>query len=134
MNSFERIFATSIIWLAVTGIAVAMIFSQQMVNSFLFVVLIAGAFLSTAVVWGTSVALASNKASAERQARHSERNISDKPKRRPHNPGNWLNDLDEDQLQALETALTLRRRHLDEDEQIELNRLLAEQENSRKGY
>lgn len=133
MNSFERLFATGLIWLVVAGIALSMIIRGS-VDSFLFVILMAGAFLSTAVVWGTSVALASNKASAERQMRILDRDISDKPKRRMQDSENWLNELDNDQLNALESALAARRKHMDEDEQIELSRLLAEQENARKGH
>ena len=133
MNSFERLFATGLIWLVVAGIALSMIIRGS-VDSFLFVILMAGAFLSPAVVWGTSVALASNKASAERQMRILDRDINDKPKRRMQDSENWLNELDNDQLNALESALAARRKHMDEDEQIELSRLLAEQENARKGH
>lgn len=134
MNSIERILATGIIWLAVAGITIAMAFTQDSLSSFLVVVLLAGGFLSTAVVWGTSVALTSNANNAKAAQQRREPQSYEKPKRSNQDPSLWMNDLDSEQLAALESALAARRKHLDEDDQIEINRLLAEQDNARKGF
>jgi hypothetical protein len=83
--------------------------------------------ICTAAVWD---ALNSHPSKSENSATHAEN--SEKAKRREDERlTRLIASMNEEDLATLEALLASRRDQLDEDEQIELSRLLAEQERTR---
>lgn len=125
MNTQGKVFATAIIWLAFTLI---MIFGD-VGTSFINIFFLAGAaMISTVAVWDGL----NNNNSSKRQNEFKANVEFEKAKRRENKRLSRLIDsMNEDELAALESILSSRRDQFDEDEQIELNRLLAEQERTR---
>jgi hypothetical protein len=118
--------ATAIIW---TALACIVIFADvDITSNFISLFVLAGAaLLSTAAVWDS----AKFTSKAEHAALGSE--ASEKAKRSEENRlARLIDSLSEEDISTLETVLTARRDQLDEDAQIELNRLLADQEHTRR--
>jgi hypothetical protein len=121
----ERVIATAIIWAA---LALIMIFADVDFGNFISLAVLLGvAGWATAEVWNTKHD-ASQPANLEASEAHSE-----KAKRKENQRLSRLVDsLSEEDIATLEAVLAARREQFDEDEQIELNRLLADQERTRR--
>jgi len=117
----ERVIATAIIW---TALACIMIFGEVDTGNFIsLAVLVGGAFLGTSAIW-----------EMKHQPEKSETIVqpTEKAKRTGNNRlARLIESMDEEDIATLEAILASRREQLDEDEQIELNRLLAEQDRAR---
>ena len=124
MGTQGKVIATGIIWTAFTLI---MIFAE-VDNSFINLAIVAGAaMISTVAVWEGL-----NNSPSKRHTDFGSSEHSEKAKRRENKRLTHLIDsMNEDEIATLEGILSTRRDQFDEDEQIELNRLLAEQERSR---
>jgi hypothetical protein len=119
-----KVIATAIIWTAFTLI---MIFAEIDTN-FINLAIVAGAsMISTVAVWEGL-----NNGPSRRQTDFESNDQLEKVKRRENKRlARLVESMSEEELAALEGILSSRRDQFDEDEQIELNRLLAEQDRAR---
>lgn len=125
MSGFARLAATAIVWAAAVSIlSFTNIDTSNFIN--LGVVLLAALF-STAAIWDSakSDAAKSNHAQHEAKAHEKAKRSADDRLAR------LIDSLSAEDIARLDEVLESRRAQLDEDEQIELNRLLAEQDRAR---
>lgn len=124
MGTQGKVVATAIIWTAFTLI---MIFAEIDTN-FINLAIVAGAsMISTVAVWEGL-----NNGPSRRQMDYNSEHL-EKAKRRENNRlARLVESMSEEDIAALESILSSRRDQFDEDEQIELNRLLAEQDRARR--
>jgi hypothetical protein len=122
MDKLWKVIATAIIWAA---LALIMIFADVDFGNFISLAILVGV-----AGWGTSEVW---KARETFDAIERHLPAPEKSKRTEDSRLNRLVDkLSEEDVATLEAILAARRDQLDEDEQIELNRLLAEQERDRR--
>ena len=120
-----RLLATMVVWAAIVLIST---FGNLDVNNFisLAIVLGVGGWITTEI-WHSRDPVVKAEKSAQIVA------ITEKSKRSENRRLSRLIDsLSEEDLATLEAVLAARRDQLDEDEQIELNRLLADQERAHR--
>lgn len=127
MGTQGKVIATTVIWAAFTLI---MIYADVDTNSFINLAILAGAaMISTVAVWD---GMNSHHSASKRDDSLKSGEQSEKAKRRENKRlARLIESMSEDDISSLEAILAARRDQLDEDEQIELNRLLADQERSR---
>jgi hypothetical protein len=127
MGTQGRVIATTVIWAAFTLI---MIFADVDTNNLINLAILAGAaMISTVAVWD---GMNSHHSSSKQQNSFKGNEQYEKAKRSDNRRlTRLIKSMDEDDISSLEAILASRRDQLDEDEQIELNRLLADQERSR---
>lgn len=122
-NDTARMVATLGIWAALAAILLTLaIVSPETLNLFSLVVMLGAGAIATSEVWGSGSGLMRSRRAREESAISAD----DKPKRMPAADTRWTETLSDDELNALESALAARRAQMDEDQQIELNRQLAE--------
>jgi hypothetical protein len=128
MGTQGKVVATAIIWTAFTLI---MIFADVDATNFINLAILAGAaMISTVAVWE---GLNNSQATSKREGVIKDVQKYEKAKRSENKRlARLIESMNEDEIAALESILSSRRDQFDEDEQIELNRLLAEQERSRR--
>ncbi len=120
-----RLLATAVVW---TAIVLITTLGNLDVNNFLSLAVLLGVGgWATAEIWNTkpdaalSTHLAASAEHTEKAKRKENRRLS-----------SLVDSLSEEDIVTLEAVLDARRGQLDEDEQIELNRLLADQEQTRR--
>lgn len=130
LNDMARMVATVVIWAAITVIGIVLgIAAPDSLNWITLAVMLGIGWFATSEVWGTSKSGRSFQRAHEQPLEHE---AVEKPKRMPEET-NWTEALSDDELNALERALAARRAQMDEDQQIELRRQLAQQERQQRG-